>query len=284
MPWKTDDNGTMVLTDGNPVWIEEDGNEKVVNYSAMADSLRKANREAAERKAALRELEPLKAAVEGIEDLPGFVKTAKKNAELVAAMDAKVKQGEEDMQARIAAALKPVQDKLAESENARAELTSCYNAEKIGNAFAGSKYASEKLQSAALARELFARNFSVEDGELVARSATGEPLYNGEGKPATHRSSVWFMPAAYCCGCSWLSRLYSAGTLPHAFHWPIAMRQWSLWHCASCRSALLCPRYGGKPERCSLPPLCCWWPIWARQIPASPHWCPFSIRPGSVPT
>lgn len=196
MPWKTDDNGTMVLTDGNPVWIEEDGTEKTVNYSAMADSLRKANREAAERKAALRELEPLKAAVEGIEDLPGFVKTAKKNAELVAAMDAKAKQGEEDMQARIAAALKPVQDKLAESENARAELTSRYNAEKIGNAFAGSKYAAEKLQSAALARELFARNFTVEDGELVARSATGEPLYNGEGKPANFDEALAQLVAA----------------------------------------------------------------------------------------
>ena len=196
MPWKTDDNGTMVLTDGNPVWIEEDGTEKTVNYSAMADSLRKANREAAERKAALRELEPLKAAVEGIEDLPGFVKTAKKNAELVAAMDAKAKQGEEDTQARIAAALKPVQDKLAESENARAELTSRYNAEKIGNAFAGSKYAAEKLQSAALARELFARNFSVEDGELVARSVTGEPLYNGEGKPANFDEALAQLVAA----------------------------------------------------------------------------------------
>ena len=97
-------------------------------------------------------------------------------------------------------ALKPVQDKLAESENARAELTSRYNMEKIGNAFAGSKYASEKLQSAALARELFARNFSVEDGELVARSATGEPLYNGEGKPANFDEAL-ASPSFTASGC-----------------------------------------------------------------------------------
>lgn len=196
MPWKTDDNGVMTLNDGNPVWLDEDGTEKIVNYPAMADSLRKANREAAERKAALRELEPLKAAVEGIEDLPEFVKMAKKNAELVAAMDEKARKGEEDIQARISAALKPVQEKLAESEKARADLTTRYNTEKIGNAFAGSKYASEKLQSAALARELFARHFSVEDGELVARNASGEPLYNGEGKPANFDEALAQLVAA----------------------------------------------------------------------------------------
>lgn len=195
MPWKIE-KGAIVLNDGNPIWLEDDGTEKTVNYSAMADSLRKANREAAERKAALRELEPLKAAVEGIEDVADFVKTARKNAELVASMSEKDKQDNDRVQALIAAALKPVQDKLTESESARAELTSRYNAEKIGNAFSGSKYAAEKLQSAALARELFARNFSIENGEIVARSAKGDPLYNGEGKPANFDEALAQLVAA----------------------------------------------------------------------------------------
>ena len=45
MPWKTDESGAFVKDDkGNPIFVQDGGEEKSVDFPAMSSALTKANR------------------------------------------------------------------------------------------------------------------------------------------------------------------------------------------------------------------------------------------------
>lgn len=185
MPWKKDEAGAFVVDDkGNPIFVQDGGEERSVDYSAMSKKLSEVNRESAGRKDRIRELEEQMKAWEGIENIPDFVSTAKKNAEAVAAFNDKERGAEEATQARIKAATTPLEAKVAELEADRARIVDQYHASTIRSQFGSSKFVTEELVSAAMAQELFAKHFSVdEQGQLVGKDSTGNVIY-GENGPA----------------------------------------------------------------------------------------------------
>lgn len=185
MPWKMDENGNFVKgEDNNPIAITDSGDERSVDYSAMSKKLSEVNRESAGRKERIRELEAQLKPLEGIEDVPSFIEMARRNAEAVAAFNDKERGAEEATQARIKAATTPLEAKVAELEADRARIVDQYHASTIRSQFGSSKFVTEELVSAAMAQELFAKHFSVDEkGQLVGKDSTGNVIY-GENGPA----------------------------------------------------------------------------------------------------
>lgn len=185
MPWKMDENGNFVKgEDNNPIAITDSGEERSVDYSAMSKKLSEVNRESAGRKERIRELEAQLKPLEGIEDVPSFIEMARRNAEAVAAFNDKERGAEEATQARIKAATTPLEAKVAELEADRARIVDQYHASTIRSQFGSSKFVTEELVSAAMAQELFAKHFSVDEKEqLVGKDSTGNVIY-GENGPA----------------------------------------------------------------------------------------------------
>lgn len=182
MPWKKDENGAYIEdSNGNPIFVTDGGEERSVDYPAMSKALTEASRESAGRKETIRKLEAAAKAWEGIEDVPAFIVAAKKDAEAVKAMSDKEKDAEEAARARVLAATSPLEKKIAELEAANAGLQEQYNISMINSQFSTSKYVNEELVNAAMAQELFAKHFSIEDGKLVARDASGNIIYDEDG-------------------------------------------------------------------------------------------------------
>lgn len=170
MPWKKDEAGAFVVDDkGNPIFVQDGGEERSVDYPAMSKKLSEVNRESAGRKDRILELEEQMKAWEGIENIPDFIATAKRNADAVAAFDDKQKGTEEAIRVRVDAAVSPLKKQIAELEAGKADVEKRLHNAMIDAQFSSSKYANENLISPAMAKALFAKNFSIDsDGKLVA--------------------------------------------------------------------------------------------------------------------
>lgn len=89
MSWKTDENGAIVVTDGNPVWIYESGPEKdkeaPVEFGKTLATIQNITKESIGRKEKIAELKAITGKIEeaGIEDFDAFVEEARKAMETV---------------------------------------------------------------------------------------------------------------------------------------------------------------------------------------------------------
>lgn len=89
MSWKTDENGAIVVTDGNPVWIYESGPEKdkeaPVEFGKTLATIQNITKESIGRKEKIAELKAITGKIEeaGIEDLDAFIEEAKTAMETV---------------------------------------------------------------------------------------------------------------------------------------------------------------------------------------------------------
>ena len=183
MPWKIDENGAFVVDENkNPVFVTDSGDEKGVDYPAMIASMGEANKEAAKRKEIVRQLEAKYKPFAEIEDISTWYAEALKAIDMAKNAPDKDKAIEEQIKARVEAAGKPLNEKLAAISQEAAKLKAQLQTEKVSNAFARSQYVQEKLVSHSLAADLFAGRFSVnEDGALVASGDDGQPLYGASG-------------------------------------------------------------------------------------------------------
>lgn len=181
MPWKTDDNGSLVVEDNNPVWIYEggkdEGKEAPVDFTKTLGTIKNLTAESIERKNKLKEantkLEPYEAA--GIEDFEEFVKTAGANAKTVAnlsdkeVLDAgevdKIKQSANEVWDKKVEALKKAHvTELAERENKLADKDAAIRNMVIKSAFDTSTFLQEKtVLPAEIAYNTFGHSFKVKE-------------------------------------------------------------------------------------------------------------------------
>ena len=183
--WKVDENGNGVWENGAPVWVTETGEEKTVpDYGATLKHISSLNKESAERKAKIRELEAVQKHFEGIEDIPAFIERARQNEEAVASFDDAKKASEQNIQARINAAVAPKDKKIAELEAVASKFKKNWDDARIAAEFGLSKFVKEETVNADMVKQLFAPCFSVdEDGRIVARDKNGTEVvaYDSEG-------------------------------------------------------------------------------------------------------
>jgi len=183
---KLDEQGHVVVQDGKPVYVMEDGRELPHDAASTVATIGRLNGEAKAHREAKEAAEGKLKAFEGIEDGPAALAalaTVKniKDGELITAgkvqeiKDAAAKSARESVEAatRTAAEEKRV---LAEQNS---QLTQSLNDHVIGNSFASSKFIAEKLAIPAdIAQKVFADRLKVENGKLVPMDGNGNPLFS----------------------------------------------------------------------------------------------------------
>jgi hypothetical protein len=186
MKLKLDEAGKVVVKDGLPVYVHDDGKELAFDAAAATSTISRLNGEAQKHREDKQAIELKLKAFEGLDD----PEAAKKAVELMKNIDDKklVDAGkvEEVKRAAVTAAeekhaaaakthaleLKTVSDKYE-------ALTSQYNTEKVGGAFKGSKFIADKVRIPPdMVDAKFGRHFKVEEGKLVGYDNSGNKMYS----------------------------------------------------------------------------------------------------------
>lgn len=174
MKLKLDENGHMVVQDGKPVYIADDGKEIAFDAAAAIAKITQLNGEAKGHRERAEQAEAALKAFEGVDPAE-----ARKAVEIVKNLDAKklVDAGEiERVKAEIA---KSYTSQLEEATKKIQTLEDALYGEKIGGSFARSKFIAEKLAIPAdLVQARFGSAFKVEDGQIVAYDHTGSKIYS----------------------------------------------------------------------------------------------------------
>ena len=170
MSWKLDENGSIVVRDGNPVYVDSNGDEKTV----AVDTIARLNKEAKEHRIAKEDaLEKLKK-FEGID-----AEKARIALDTVSKMDASklIDAGKiDELKAELNG---QYQSQLSEKDKAFSDLQTKYDSMVINNVFANSDFIRNNV---AVPRDLFEAkfrgNFKVENGEVIVYGNDGNRLYS----------------------------------------------------------------------------------------------------------
>jgi hypothetical protein len=204
-----DDKGNVVVRNGKPVYVLDDGREVEHDAAATVATISRLNGEAKShreaKEAAEAALKPFKDA--GIEDPAAAAKALElakniKDGDLIAA--GKV---QEIKDAAAASAKQAVADATRAAEarekalnEQNATLTSQLNNHIIGGSFTSSKFISEKLAIPAdIAQKVFGDRFKVENGKLVPLDQAGNPIFSAtrHGEHADFEEAISVMVSSY---------------------------------------------------------------------------------------
>lgn len=186
MKLKLDEAGHVVVSDGKPVYVADDGKDvpfDVVHTLATITRLNgeaKGHRERAEgAEGRLKTFEGIedpdaaRKAMETIKNLDqGQLVTAGKVEEIKAAAQ---KTAEE----QVAAAAKASGERIKKLEGERDGFRNDLYSEKVGGAFSRSKYMTEKIAVPAdMMQSMFGNRFKVENGRVVGYGLDNQPIYS----------------------------------------------------------------------------------------------------------
>lgn len=176
MKLKLDENGKVVVIDGKPVYVHDDGKEIPFDAPQATQKIAQLNAEAKQHRLAKEEAETKLKTFEGIDDPAAAIKALAtvKNYEDKKLIDA----GEAEKVK--AEAIKVYEGKVAEA-NAKAEkLQGQLHAELIGGSFARSKFVAEKLAIPVdVAQAFFGKHFSIdENGKMLAKDSNGNEIFS----------------------------------------------------------------------------------------------------------
>jgi len=176
MPLKTveiEGKTYALVQDGKPVYISDDGKEHVYDAEAMRGSLTRLENDLASTKRKAAATEDALKSFDGLD-----AEEAKEALEKIGQIDAKKLVDAGDMDAAIAAAVKPLKDDLASKDKTIETLQGSLSAEKIGNQFSQSKFVTEKLTPAGadLIKNIYADKLKIEEGRIVGLDPAGQPI------------------------------------------------------------------------------------------------------------
>ena len=180
MKLKIDAGGNVVLENGVPVDIADDGKELALDAAKMYGQVRSLTTEARTKREALEAAEAKLALFADIDD----PKAAREALETVKSLDGKTRAEVEKVRAEVSksfeAKLKEVGDKLQATETT-------LQRELIGGGVARSKFVAEKSALPAdLLLPIVGERLAVENGKVVAKRADGSVIYSraNPGSPA----------------------------------------------------------------------------------------------------
>jgi hypothetical protein len=175
MKLKLDADGHVVLQDGKPVYVADDGKEVAFDVAATVATISRLNGEAKSHR------ERAEAAEKGLKSFDGIADpvAALKALEVVSNLDQKklIDAGEvERVKAEIG---KSYEGKLTEAQTRTQQLEQQLYGEKIGGSFSRSKMIADKLAIPAdMVQARFGQAFKIEDGKTVAYDAHGNKIYS----------------------------------------------------------------------------------------------------------
>lgn len=200
MPFKIDANGNIVTQEVNgqklPVFVHGDGKEAPFDGDSTIATISRLNGEAKSHRERAEKAEGTLKTFEGITDPEAAIKALNtvKNLDDKKLVDA----GEVD---RVKAeAIKSVQAQFEPIVKERDTLQTQLYEEKIGGAFARSKFISEKVAIPAdMVQAAFGSRFKVENGKTVATDANGQPIFSRtrHGEPADFEEALEILVDQY---------------------------------------------------------------------------------------
>lgn len=168
--WKTDENGNIVIKDGNPVWVDASGREGTVGV----DTIGRLN---AENKSFRERAETAEGALKAFEGLDAAA--ARTALETVSALGegGVVDAGKlEQVKAQLT---QQYEAQIAGLNTQLGDVTSQLNNTVLSAAFNGSKFIADNIAIPAdMFQASFAKNFKVENGNIIPLDSKGEPLYS----------------------------------------------------------------------------------------------------------
>lgn len=175
MKLKLDEQGHVVVQDGKPVYVHDDGKEVPFDAAATVSTISRLNAEARDNRVRAEKAEEAVKQFEGISDPAAAIKALNvvKNLDDKKLVDA----GEVDKVKE--AAIKAVEEKYAPIVAERDKLQSELYGEKVGGNFARSQFIKDKLLIPAdLAQAAFGNAFKVVDGKVVAYDKDGREIFS----------------------------------------------------------------------------------------------------------
>lgn len=174
------------ISDGKPLFIDEDGKEIAIDVANTRATIGRLNAEAKSFREAKEAAEAKLKTFEGIEDGDAARKALEtvknlKDGDLVTAgkveeIKAAARKAAEE---QVAAAAKASAEQIAAVTKERDALQSSLYDEKIGGAFSRSKFIAEKIAVPPdMVQATFGKAFKVEDGRTVAYDHTGNKIYS----------------------------------------------------------------------------------------------------------
>lgn len=178
MKLKLDENGHVVVQDGKPVYVHEDGKEVAFDALQTVATISRLNGEAKTHREAKEQFEAQAKAFEGLD--PVKVKEA---LGIVQNLDAKklVDAGEVDkVKAEITDALKKTYEpQILEWQEKAQGFESALHNELVGGGFARSDYLQKNIAVPVdMVQNTFGKNFKIEEGKVVAYGADGQKIYS----------------------------------------------------------------------------------------------------------
>ncbi|XEG73998.1 hypothetical protein QA447_07145 [Pseudomonas sp. abacavir_1] len=186
MKLKLDEQGYVVVQDGRPVYVHDDGKEVAFDAPAAVAKISALNKEAQGHREAKEAAEAKAKAFEGIED----AEAARKALETIKNIDegkliaaGKVEEikaaAQKAAQEQVAAASKTHAEELARTKQDLEKITGELYSEKIGGSFTRSKLIAEKFAIPAdLVQARFGQQFKIEEGKVVAYDQAGNKIFS----------------------------------------------------------------------------------------------------------
>jgi hypothetical protein len=204
MKIKVDENGNVVVIDGNPVYLDDDDKEVVINVDTLYKKIQTVNNESASRKRKIAEMEDKIGVLEGIENPKEWMEEAKKALETVQNLSDK-KLIDADKVDELKRQIKEAYDvKLSDLETSKTtEITSrddiikgkdvkIYNL-MVSSRFETSPFFSGKDPKTVLlpdiAESYFGKHFKVEEddnGDLIVAGYIGADRIPSRANPGEH--------------------------------------------------------------------------------------------------
>lgn len=175
MKLKLDENGHVVVSDGKPVYINDEGKEIAFDVAGTVATISRLNGEAKSHRERAETAEGALKAFEGIQD----PKAALQALETIKNLDAKklVDAGEVDKVR--SEAIKAIEEKYAPIVQERDSLQAALVNEKIGGSFLRSEFITEKMAIPAdLVQARFGDAFKLEGDQVVAYDKQGNKLFS----------------------------------------------------------------------------------------------------------
>lgn len=175
MKLKLDADGHVVVQDGRPVYIEDDGTEVAFDAPGTRNTITRLNTEAKNHRQRAEAAETAVAAFEGITDPAA----ARKALETVANLDQKKLVDAGQVEQANLERDRAWQTKLDEANGKAQGYEQQLYAEMIGGNFARSKFIADKLAVPAdMVQATFGRNLKIEEGKVVAYDAQGQKIFS----------------------------------------------------------------------------------------------------------
>ena len=178
MKLKLDENGHVVVQDGKPVYVHDDGKEVAFDAPQTVATITRLNGEAKTHREAKEQFEAQVKAFEGLDPIK-----VKEALGIVQNLDAKklVDAGEVDkVKAEITDALKKTYEpQIQQLTTERDAVQQQLHSELIGGGFARSKFIQDNIAVPAdMIQAQFGKSFKIEEGKVVAYGTDGQRIYS----------------------------------------------------------------------------------------------------------